>query len=255
MLHRLLILQLNHQIRKPPIRPHQTSRRTHKPIRQFPHASKEPILKDPISLIHEISQLDGKSIHARLVPRNGRDLRHDNGLAVFIVHTLEVLNAGIAVGAVIVESKIIRWIGRNETHEFLQPFLSILVVRRGRTDEFLPLLLPQRHHLIVPRLRRPLRTDAVLIWLIEEMYNMFLGVEDILPVLARELCFEVDHGAKRSAAVNFGWDPGVPVGDGRKGSVEVALVHGPRDAGVAGAGAIGPVPEEGALLDYHVDSK
>lgn len=33
--------------------------------------------------------------------------------------------------------------------------------------------------------------------------------------------------------------------------MEVGLVHGPGDARVAGAGAVGPVPEETALFDDH----
>ena len=87
------------------------------------------------------------------------------------------------------------------------------------------------------------------------MDNVFFGVEDVLPVLARELGFEVNHGAEGGAAVEFGRDPGVPVGDGGEGALEVALIHSPRDAGVAGAGAVGPVPEEATLFDYHVDGK
>lgn len=85
------------------------------------------------------------------------------------------------------------------------------------------------------------------------MDDGLVGVEDILPVLAGELGFEVDHGAKGSAAVEFGRDPGVPVADGGEGPVEVALVQSPWDARVAGAGAVGPVPEDAALFDDHDD--
>lgn len=85
------------------------------------------------------------------------------------------------------------------------------------------------------------------------MDDGLVGVEDILPVLAGKLGFEVDHGAKGSAAVEFGRDPGVPVADGGEGPVEVALVQCPWNARVAGAGAVGPVPENAALFDDHCD--
>lgn len=85
------------------------------------------------------------------------------------------------------------------------------------------------------------------------MDDGLVGVEDILPVLAGKLGFEVDHGPKGSAAVEFGRDPGVPVADGGEGPVEVALVQRPWDARVAGTGAVGPVPEDAALLDDHYD--
>lgn len=247
------MLQLDLQLREPTIRLHQASRRTHKPVRQLPHAAEKPILKHPLRLIHEISHLDREAIHARLITGNGRDFGQNDGLAVFVVHVFQVLDAGVAIGAVVVESEVIGRIGRDEMHEVLQPLLAILIVRHGRTDEFLPPVLSQRDHLIMPGLRRALRADAVLVRFVEVVDDVFLGVEDVLPVLARELGFEVDHGAEGGAAFEFGRDPGVPVGDGGEGAVEVALVHGPGDAGVAGAGAVGPIPEETTLFDYHFD--
>ena len=72
-LHRLLMLQLNHQLREPAIRPHQTRRRTDEPIRQLAHAPEKPILKHPLGLVHEIRQLDREAVDARLVPSDGRD--------------------------------------------------------------------------------------------------------------------------------------------------------------------------------------
>ena len=255
MLHRQLILQLDLQLREPSIRLHQTSRRTDEPIRQLPHAAEKPILKHPVRLVHEIDHLGREAVHARLVPRNGRDLGQDDGFAVFAVHVLEVLDAGVAIGAVVMETEVIGRVGRDEVHKVLQPLLAIRIVGHGGTDEFLAPLLPQRHHLVVPGLRRALRADAILIRLVEVVDDVFLGVEDVLPVLARELGFEVDHGAEGGAAFEFGRDPGVPVRDGGEGAVEVALVHGPGDAGVAGAGAVGPVPEETTLFDYHFDRK
>lgn len=105
----------------------------------------------------------------------------------------------------------------------------------------------------MPRLRSSLRGNVVLVGLVEEMDDGLVGVENILPVLAGELGFEVDHGAEGSATVEFGRDPGVPVANGGEGPMEVALVHSPRDAWVAGTGAVGPVPEDAALFDDHYD--
>ena len=85
------------------------------------------------------------------------------------------------------------------------------------------------------------------------MDDGFIAVEDILPVGTGELSFEMDHRAEGSAAMELGRDPGVPIADRGEGALEIALVHGPRDAGVARAGAVGPVPEETALLHYHFD--
>lgn len=156
-LHRLLLLQLNHQLREPPIRLHQTRRRTHKPIRQLPHASKEPILKHPLRLVHEIGQLDRKAVDARLIPCDGCDFRYDDRPAIFRVHVLEVLNAGVAIRAVVVQADIVGRVRGDEMHELLQPFLPILIIRHGGADQFFALVLSQRYHLIMPRLRRALR--------------------------------------------------------------------------------------------------
>ena len=61
----------------------------------------------------------------------------------------------------------------------------------------------------------------------------------------------MDHGSEGSSAPQFGRCPGVPVADGGEWAVEVALVHGPWYAWVAGTGGVRPVPEETALFDYH----
>ena len=103
-LNRLIPLQFHHQIREPPIRLHQLRRRTDKPVRQLTHAAEEAILEDPLRLIHEVSKLDGKAVDTGLVARNGCDLGNDDGLAVSRVHPLQILNAGVAIGAVVVEA-------------------------------------------------------------------------------------------------------------------------------------------------------
>lgn len=51
--------------------------------------------------------------------------------------------------------------------------------------------------------------------------------------------------------MELGWRPGVPVADGDEGAAEMHVVHGPGDAGVGGAVAVGPVPEEAALVNGH----
>ena len=103
----------------------------------------------------------------------------------------------------------------------------------------------------MPSLRRALRTDVVLIRFVEEMDDGLVAVEDILPVAAGKLRLEMDHGSEGSSAAQFGRCPGVPVAYGGEWAVEVALVHGPWYAGVAGTGGVGPVPEETALFDHH----
>ena len=103
----------------------------------------------------------------------------------------------------------------------------------------------------MPGLRGAGGRDVVFVGFVEEVDDGFVAVEDVLPVLARELRFQVHHGAVGAAVVQFGRDPGVPVAEGGEGAVEVGLVEGPGDAGVAGAGTVGPVPEEAALFDYH----
>lgn len=183
-LNRLIPLQLHHQIRKAPIRLHQLRRRTHKPIRHLPHAAEEPILVYPLRLVHEVRKLNGESVHASLVARDGRDLGNYDGPAVARVHGFEVGDAGVAGGAVVVQADVVGRGGRGEGHEFGEPALAVVVVGDGGTGEFLPALLAQGHHLVVPCLRGALRRDAVLVGLVEEVDDGFVAVEDVLPVAA-----------------------------------------------------------------------
>lgn len=250
-LNRLIPLQLHHQIRKPPIRLHQPRRRTDEAIRQLPHAAKEPILEDPLRLVHKVGQSDREAVHAGGIPGDGRDLGHDDRATVAGVHALEVPNASVAVGAVVVEADVVGRVGGGEAHEVFEPALAVLVVGDGGPDEFLAPVPSQGHHLAVPGLRRALRGDVVLVGLVEEVDDGFVALEYVLPVAAGELRFEVHHGAVRGAVVQFGRRPGVPVAHGGDGAVEVTLVHGPWHARVAGTGAVGPVPEETALFDHH----
>ena len=103
----------------------------------------------------------------------------------------------------------------------------------------------------MPGVCRALRRDAVLVRFVEEVYDGFAAGEYVLPVAAGELLFEMHHWPVGGAVVQLGRRPGVPVADGGEGAVEVGLVQGPGDAGVAGARAVGPVPEETAPFVYH----
>lgn len=247
----LIPLQFHHQIGEPPIRLHQLRRGTHKPIRQLTHAAKESILEDPLRLIHKVGKLNREAIHTSLIARGRCDLRNDDGPAVSSVHGFQVANALVAVGTVVVEADVVRWGGRSKVHELFEPSLPILIVGHRGTHEFLPPVLSQRHHLVVPSLRRALRSYVVLVGLVEEMDDGLLAVEYILPVSTGELRFEVDHGSVGCSAVEFGGAPGVPVADGGDGAVKIALIHGPWYSRIAGTGAVGPVPEETAFFDYH----
>ena len=167
------------------------------------------------------------------------------------VHGFQVRDARGGRSAVVMEADEIGRLGRHEGHELLEPALAVVVIGDGRPDEFLAVVLAQGYHLVVPGLGGALGGDVVLVGLVEEVDDGRGAGEDVLPVLARELRFEVDHWAVGGAVLQFGRGPGVPVADGGEGAVEVGLVHGPGDAGVAGAGAVGPVPEEAALFDDH----
>ena len=250
-LDRLIPLQLHHQIRKATIGLHELGGGTDEAIRQLAHAAEEAILEDPVGLVHEICQLDGEAVDAGVVAGGGGDLGHDEGLVVAGVHGFEILDAGVAVGAVVVEAEVVGRGGGDEGHELGEPALAIVVVGDGGADELLPVVLAQGHHLRVPGLRGAGGRDVVLVRLVEEVDDGSRAVEDVAPVVARELRFEVHHGAEGGPVVQFGRDPGVPVADGGDGAVEVGLVQRPGHAGVAGAGAVGPAPEETALFDYH----
>ena len=167
------------------------------------------------------------------------------------VHGFQIGDTSGARSAVVVETDVIGRVAGDEGHELREPALAIFVIGNGRPDELFPMDLAQGHHLVVPSLRCALGGDVVFVGLVEEVDDGFGAGEDVVPVLSRELGFEVHHWAVGGAVVQFGRGPGVPVADGGEGAVEVALVHGPGDARVAGAGAVGPVPEETALFDYH----
>ena len=83
------------------------------------------------------------------------------------------------------------------------------------------------------------------------MDDGLVAVENILPVAARKLRFEMDHGPEGSSATELGRCPGVPVAYGGEWAVEVALIHSPWYAWIARTGGVGPIPEKTALFDNH----
>lgn len=180
----LIPLQLHHQIREATIRLHQLRRRTDKPIRQLAHTAKKAILENPLGLIHEIRKLYREAINTILVARRGGDFGNDDRPAVSGMHSFQVLDAGFAIGAVVVQANVVRWVGGDEVHELLEPSLPILIIRHRWSYEFLPPVSSQWHHLVVPCLRRALGCDVVLIRLVEEMDDGLVAVEDVLPVAA-----------------------------------------------------------------------
>lgn len=92
-------------------------------------------------------------------------------------------------------------VGRDEGHELLEPALAVVVIGDGRPDEFLAVVLAQGHHLVVPGLGGALGGDVVFVGLVEEVDDGLGAGEDVLPVLAGELGFEVDHWAVGGAVV------------------------------------------------------
>ena len=183
-LNRLIPLQLHHQVREATIRLHQLRRRTDESISQLTHAAKKAVLENPLRLIHKVGELNRKAIDTILIARDGGDLRNDYRLAVTGMYSFQVLNADVAIGAVVVEANVVRWVGRGEVHELLEPSLPIFVIRDRGSYEFLSPMLSQRHHLGMPSLRRALGGDIVLIRLVEEMDDGLVAVEDVLPVAA-----------------------------------------------------------------------
>lgn len=66
------------------------------------------------------------------------NLRHDHGdLWPLVLHVLEEFLRGIAVGAIVMEAKVIRRSILDAVHEVFDPGLSRIVVRAAWTDELL----------------------------------------------------------------------------------------------------------------------
>lgn len=123
----LIPLQLLHQVGEAPVWSHQLSIRADKTVGEIPHASKKAIFEDPVRLIHEVGQLDGEVVDASNIAVNGRDLGYHNGLRVLGMHLFQVLDAGIAIGTVIMQAQEVRWLIMDAAHEISQPVFAVLV--------------------------------------------------------------------------------------------------------------------------------
>jgi len=253
-MHRLITHVLIHQILKRPIRVHQLRRWAHKSIRHLPHTTKQGMLKHPIGAIHPIDQLHREAQHLIVVARDGRKLREDHRrVRVPVMHRLQISDGGIAISAVVMEAEKVGRAVSDQRHEGVDPRLAGRIRGARRADELLALGLTQGKHLALPDVGGALRGNARTFGLVEKVDNTFVGGFDALPVVAAELGFEPDHGPEGGARFQLGGRPRVPVADGVEGPGEVDAVHGPGDALVAGTVGVGPVPEEGALFDGHVE--
>ncbi len=237
-LHGHLPHQLIHQLGKTPIRLHQLRLGAHIPIRHLPHAAEKRILEDPIRLIHPIAQLGRELKHLLPIPRDGRNLRHHDfvRLRELLVQIRDEIDGVLRVGAVIMHPQEIRRVARDAVHEIREPFLARRVAGARGPDEFLPLVLAQGEHFVVPDFGGVFGGNAGAFGLVEEEDDGFLAVLDVVPVAARKLAFEADHGAEGGAVFEFGGVPGVPVDDGGDGAFEVDLVDLAGD--VAGVGPV-----------------
>lgn len=157
------------------------------------------------------------------------------------VHILQICNHGIAICTIIVQAKIVGRVSGHKCHPFVDPILSILVVRAGWTDQLL-FIVPEGQHVGIPEVSCMLGCDASTLGLVEEVNDWFIGLQDVLPILTAQLSFEMDHGPERCSVLEFRRDPGVPVTD-RLDDLEVHLVHHAWDTSIAGSLTVGPIPE------------
>lgn len=251
--HRLITHQVPHELCKVSIRLHQRGLRTDKIIRHLPHGAEEGILKDEVGLVHPVGDVEGELIDFVFIARDAGDLGDDDfEVGVLLVHVLDEGNGVGGFGAVVVEAEEVGRVALDEGEEFVDPVLAVLVVGAAGADELFAVLATQGEHLVVPVLLGFFGADAVAFGLVEEVHDVALAVEDVLPVLALELGFQVHHWAVRGTALEFGRYPCVPVADGFHGAFEVHGVHGPGDTGVARTGGVGPVPEKTALANDHL---
>ena len=139
------------------------------------------------------------------------------------MHVLDLLDGGVAVGAVVVHAEVVGGVGGDLAHEIRDPGVAGVVAGAGRADELVA-LVSEREDLAVPRVGGLLGGDAVAFGLVEEVDDAVLRCLDGVPVGSGELAGVVDHGAEGRAAFEFGGGPGVPVAEGVHGTVEVDLV-------------------------------
>jgi hypothetical protein len=181
------------------------------------------------------------------------------------VHVFNVFLGFVAGRAVPMDAEIVRRRILDQVHPVSNPLLAVRIRSAGWRNEFLVALIPEVRndlvalsvlcsansdhsstYLLVPVVSRLLGANAVPLWLIEEVNDRLVGIQDKLPLIAVQLTLQVDHRTKWGAAFQLRWDPGVPIRNGGDRSIKIDLVH----LLWTGVG-IGVVPKEAALLDDH----
>ena len=157
------------------------------------------------------------------------------------MHSLNEFNRTFGFRAVEMQAQVIRRVVRDAVHEVVNPRLALCVACAAGAYEFLAFVLSQRQHLCAPDLGGVLGADACAFGLVEEEDDFFVGGLDSLPVITGELGLEVDHGSERGAALELGWNPGVPIAHGGDWTFEIYGVHGPGDTFMAWSIGVGPV--------------
>lgn len=123
------------------------------------------------------------------------------------------------------ETEMIRRNVSDPGHEIFDPSLTGPIVRATGADEPFSFVLAERDHLATPQIGGVLGRDAGALGFVEVVDDGFSRIQDVLPVLARELRFKANHRPEWSTMFEFGGIPGVPVGDGDERTIEVDLVH------------------------------
>lgn len=120
-------------------------------------------------------------------------------------------------------------------HEFLHRFWELYSTRctHARPADL------ETTYLVMPVISCLLRADTIPLRLVEEMNDWLVGILDPLPFVTVELSLKVNHRTERCPPSEFWWDPSVPVGNGRDGTVKLDSVHSTRE--ILG---VGPVPKE-----------
>lgn len=241
LVHGLIPHEFLHQIRKAAIRVHKLSCRTDEPVRNVSHTSEKAILENPIRRVHPVRHLDRERQHAGVVLGNRSNLGHNDRFLELLVHILHVFYSGIGVCTIVMHSEIIGGFPGNVIHEVCNPRLSFRAVGARGTDEFLS-FLAKGNHMAAPQVCGMRRRDTGELGLVEKVDDRLIRFLDPLPVLSGELGFQVDHGAERSATLEFRRRPCVPIANRAYWALEVDFVHRPRNTRVALAVGIGPIP-------------
>ena len=211
--HRLIPHQFVHQIRERTIGFHQLCGWTDKVIRHMLHASEKAVLEHIVRVVHPVDDLDREANHRGLVMRRRSNLRHNNGqIRMRMVHILDLLDRGVAVGPVVVHSEVVGRVAGDFAHEIRDPSVSGAIARARRADELVA-FVSKGDDLVVPDVGGLLRRDATALGLVEEVDDAVACPLDGGPVVARELGEVVDHRSEWCTAFELWRCPGIPVTD------------------------------------------